>query len=165
MRTTYRWGALLGPLCAGVVLAGCSAPERSAPSEASATLTIEELNALSCGVPAGSISVRLADCAVLPAGAAAAGPVTFHAIPPTASENGGALRELVIVTRPAPRADPIEVAAIREVLADRPRDLSVELPAGEYEIQCRAAEPAPAASRVYVTSGTAPLSVTDGIQR
>ena len=165
MRTTHRWVGLLGSLCAGLMLAGCTAPEPAGLPEASATLTVEELNALSCGVPAGSISVRLADCSVLPVGAAAAGPISFHAIPPTAAENGGALRELVIVTRPEPGAEPVEVAAIREVLADRPRDLSVELPAGDYELRCQAAEPGPVAARVYVTTGVVPLTVTDGIQR
>ncbi|MCC6385952.1 MAG: hypothetical protein IT302_01065 [Dehalococcoidia bacterium] len=92
-------------------------------------------------------------------GAAAAGPISFHAIPPTAAENGGALRELIIARRETPGAPATEVAAIREVLADRPRDLSVELPAGDYELQCRVAEAGPRETRVFVTTATVPLTV------
>lgn len=157
VRAWMMVGAAVG---ASLGFAACAEGAPAVDPEAAATLTLEELNALSCGVPAGAITVRLSDCAVSPVGAAAAGPISFHAIPPTAAENGGALRELVIARREAPGAPATEVAAIREVLADRPRDLSVELPAGDYELQCRTAEAGPRETRVFVTTGTVPLTVT-----
>lgn len=155
-------GAAVG---ASLGLAACGESAPPVAPEAAATLTLEEVNGLSCGVPAGAITVRLSDCAVSPVGAAAAGPISFHAIPPTAAENGGGLRELIIARRETPGAAAVEVAAIREVLADRPRDLSVELAAGDYELQCRMAEPGPRETRVFVTTATIPLTVTAGPAR
>lgn len=157
MRPRISWTlAAVSLLALGA--ASCGAPSPSGGSAGSRVTTIEELD-VTCGVPAGAVVVSLANCAVNPVGVVAAGPVTFHAIPPSAAENRGAIRELVIASAGTPGETPEAVAVIANVLADRPRDLALELEPGEYELQCRAAEPGPVESRTYETVATARITV------
>ncbi len=92
----------------------------------------------------GVIDVHLSNWAVEPAvSSAGAGPITFRAIHDMGhghmAKEGGVIHDLT-VARKLPNGEFEVIARVTDIAMGQAKELTVDLPSGEYELQCNTVE-------------------------